>query len=40
MKAIISILYNGIEVDLDELKAKIKSFASPEVVMEELLEYV
>jgi translation elongation factor EF-1beta len=40
LKAIIAILYNGTEVDLDELKAKVKSFASPEAVMEELLEHV
>jgi translation elongation factor EF-1beta len=40
LNAIIGILYNGTEVDLDELKAKVKSFASPEAVMEELLEHV
>jgi hypothetical protein len=27
-------------VDLDDQKAKVKSFASPEAVMEELLEHV
>ncbi|KAL3439832.1 hypothetical protein BJX65DRAFT_317343 [Aspergillus insuetus] len=37
LEAIIAILYNGTEVDLDDLKAKVKSFASPEAVMEELL---
>jgi hypothetical protein len=37
LAAIIAILYNGTEVDLDDLKAKVKSFASPEAVMEELL---
>jgi hypothetical protein len=33
-------IYNGTEVDLDALKAKVKSFASPEAVMEELLAHV
>jgi hypothetical protein len=35
LKAIIGILYNATEVDLDEVKAKVKSFASPEAVMED-----
>jgi hypothetical protein len=38
-KTIIAILYNGTEVDLDDLKAKIKSYASPQAAMEELLEH-
>ncbi|KAL2782482.1 hypothetical protein BJX66DRAFT_331162 [Aspergillus keveii] len=40
LEAIIAILYNGTEVDLHELKTQVKSFASPEAVMEELLEHV
>ncbi|KAL3486154.1 hypothetical protein BJX62DRAFT_228933 [Aspergillus germanicus] len=40
LTAIITILYRGIEADLDELKARVKSFTSPEAFMEELLEHV
>jgi translation elongation factor EF-1beta len=32
LMAIIAILYNGTEVDLDELEAKVKSFAKPNKV--------
>ncbi|KAL4993575.1 hypothetical protein BDV10DRAFT_189850 [Aspergillus recurvatus] len=39
LKVIITILYNGTEIDLDELKAWVKSFASAEAVMEKLLEH-
>jgi hypothetical protein len=36
----IASLYNGTEADINELKAQVKSFASPESVIEELLEHV
>ncbi|OJI99571.1 hypothetical protein ASPVEDRAFT_38981 [Aspergillus versicolor CBS 583.65] len=40
LRTIINIIYQGTDSDLDNLKAKLKTFASPEAVMEELLNNV